>query len=84
MPLFHEKKLMDLGKILFWLLKVFIQLILLINVMNVLLGLYYLKNKNFRNVMIENYENLKIQIFDFLDNEKLSKIMKKFLNLFHM
>ena len=75
---------MDLGKILFWLLKVFIQLILLINVMNVLLGLYYLKNKNFINVMIGNYENLKMQIFNFLDNAKLSKIMKQFLNLFHM
>ena len=75
---------MDLGKKIILALEGGFQLILLTNLVNVLLGLYYLKNKNFRNVMIGNYENLKMKIFYFLDNEKLSKIMKKFLNLFHM
>ena len=75
---------MDLGKKIILALEGGFQLILLTNLVNVLLGLYYLKNKNFRNVMIGNYENLKMQIFNFLDNAKLSKIMKQFLNLFHM
>ncbi len=75
---------MDLGKKIILALEGGFQLILLTNLVNVLLGLYYLKNKNFRNVMIGNYENLKMQIFNFLDNVKLSKIMKQFLNLFHM
>ena len=75
---------MDLRKKIILALEGGFQLILLTNLVNVLLGLYYLKNKNFRNVMIGNYENLKMQIFNFLDNAKLSKIMKQFLNLFHM
>ena len=75
---------MDLGKKIILALEGGFQLILLTNLVNVLLGLYYLKNKNFINVMIGNYENLKMQIFNFLDNAKLSKIMKQFLNLFHM
>ena len=75
---------MDLGKKIILALEGGFQLILLTNLVNVLLGLYYLKNKNFINVMIGNYENLKMQIFNFLDNAKLSKIMKQFLNVFHM
>ena len=43
---------MDLGKKIILALEGGFQLILLTNLVNVLLGLYYLKNKNFRNVML--------------------------------
>ena len=82
--MFMTKKLMDLGKKIIFALEGGYTIDTITRCSECVVRTLLFENKSFRNVMFGNYENLKMQIFNFLDNAKLSKIMKQFLNLFHM
>ena len=75
--MFMTKKLMDLGKKIIFALEGGYTIDTITRCSECVVRTLLFENKSFRNVMIGNYENLKMQIFDFLDNEKIIKDYEK-------
>ena len=75
--MFMTKKLMDLGKKIIFALEGGYTIDTITRCSECVVRTLLFENKSFRNVMFGNYENLKMQIFDFLDNEKIIKDYEK-------